>query len=219
MTDIRIVEYSGLEGCTMDWLFRDTGFLDDREELATAVRVALGTDAIADTNEILPDPDSTDRRGWWGDMDAEEIWDGWPIGTRSWLLTRAKITSAMSYEGSTLERAKQYTRAALQPLINKGIASRVDVIANQIDTQRIDVQAMVYRGPLDEISLRYQMLWEEGPAFDTPKTTTVINKLIRIPYRDLKISSVAPTVIRSLGYMIIPQGNLIKSTTAPIRSP
>jgi hypothetical protein len=43
----------------------DAGTLDDREELATAGRVALGTDARAGELDTLPDPDSTDRRGWW----------------------------------------------------------------------------------------------------------------------------------------------------------
>jgi phage gp46-like protein len=66
MTDVRLKEYSSLEGVTMDFLLLDSGRLDEREELATAVRVALGTDAKADDAEVLPDPDSTDRRGWWG---------------------------------------------------------------------------------------------------------------------------------------------------------
>jgi phage gp46-like protein len=37
------------------------------------VKLALLTDAIADPADILPDPDSNDRRGWWGDLDAETI--------------------------------------------------------------------------------------------------------------------------------------------------
>ena len=114
MTDVRLKEYASLQGVTMDFLLRDSGALDEREELATAARVALGTDRMANVNEVLPDPDSTDRRGWWGDMDAEDIWGGWPIGCKNWLLTRAKITDAPSVEGSTLQRARQYTQDALQ---------------------------------------------------------------------------------------------------------
>jgi phage gp46-like protein len=161
VTDVRLKEFSSLEGVTMDWLLKSTLELDDSDVLGTAVRVALGTDASADVNDILPDPDATDRRGWWGDMDAEEIWNGWPIGCKNWLLSRAKITDVPAYEGSTLERARIYTYNALQHFVDQGIASRVEVSAVRTDLQRIEVTATIYRGPLAEIELRYQMLWEE----------------------------------------------------------
>jgi phage gp46-like protein len=165
VTDIRLKSYLSLAACTMDLLLRDTGEMDEREELATAVRVALGTNAMASTTEVLPDPDSTDRQGWWGDMDAEVIWGGWPIGTKNWLLSRAKITDAFSEEGAAVERARKYTEAALQPFVNKRIASRFTVTAARNGLGRIDVQAVIYRGPLAEIELRYQLLWEEGAAY------------------------------------------------------
>src|SRR4051812_10985524 len=161
MTDARLKGKASLEGVTMDLLLLDTGLLDEREELATSARVALGTDSLSDKSDILPDLDSTDRRGWWGDFEAEEIWGGWPIGCKNWLLTRAKITQAPSAEGSTLNRAKNYTLAALQPFVDKRVASNVAAIATQIGTERIDVEAKIYRGPLEEIDLRYQVLWEE----------------------------------------------------------
>lgn len=164
MTDIRLKEYLSLEGVTMDWLLMDTGRLDETEELATLVRVALGTDALSDAEEILPDLDSTDRRGWWGDWEAKEIWDGWPIGTKNWLLTRAKITDALAAEGSTMARAQQYTFDALQPLLDRRIASDAVVVATRTELQRIEVTATIYRGPLQEIDLRYQLLWDEVVA-------------------------------------------------------
>jgi phage gp46-like protein len=71
MTDIRIVEVVNLEVMTMDWLLLPIGVLDTSEELATAVSVALGTNMLADVDEVLPDPDSTDRQGWWGDYQAD----------------------------------------------------------------------------------------------------------------------------------------------------
>src|SRR5262245_45279219 len=142
MTDIKLQEYRSLEGVTMDFLLKPDGTLDESEELATAVRVALGTDKLADANEVLPDPDSTDRRGWWADYQAEELWDGWPIGTKNWLLSRAKITDAMAEEGSTLERARIYTLEALQPLIDRRVCSRVDVEATRTELERIEVRAV-----------------------------------------------------------------------------
>ena len=154
MTDARLKGFVSLEGTVMDMVLRDDGRLDDREELATAVRVALGTDALSAADEILPDPDSTDRRGWWGNLDAEEIWGGWPIGCKNWLLLRAKITDAPSSEGSTVHRARQYTQDALQPFIEKRIASRINVQATRIDLNRIDVDVIMYRGSTQILNLR-----------------------------------------------------------------
>src|SRR5215831_2326491 len=118
-TDVRLKQTFDPAGVTMDFFLQAGGTLDEREELATAVRVALGTDALAGIEDILPDPDSTDRRGWWGDLDAETVWNGWaPIGCLNWLLTRAKITSVVTPEGDTLERARMYTLQALQPMLD-----------------------------------------------------------------------------------------------------
>jgi len=135
--------------------------LDESRDLETAVKVALLTDRLASEDEVLPDPDSTDRRGWWGDMDAESIWDGWPIGCKNWLLTRAKITGINAREGSTLERARQYTLSALQPLVDRSIASRVEATAKRVELDRIEVSATIYRGPGMDIDLRWQSLWED----------------------------------------------------------
>jgi phage gp46-like protein len=169
MPDIRLRESTDLSQflvVTMDWLLRADGTLDDREELASSVRVALGTDRQADLQEVLPDPDSTDRRGWWGDMDAEQIWQGWPIGTRNWLLTRAKLTRAPAVEGDTLQRARNYTYEALQPFVDMGAATSVQVIATKAAQDRIDVQATIYRGPLEDIDLRFQLLWQDPVVGD-----------------------------------------------------
>ena len=111
------------------------------------MRVAVGTDALADLNEPLPDLDSEDRRGWWGDLDAEAIWGGWPIGSKNWLLMRAKISDKLSWEGDTVVRAKAYNRAALQPFIDRRICSRIEVEAVRVGRDEIDVHIVMYRGP------------------------------------------------------------------------
>jgi phage gp46-like protein len=144
----------------MDWVQSPEG-LSEEEELATAVRVALGTDALASPTDVLPDPDSTDRRGWWADLDAEEIWNGWPIGCKNWLLMRAKIADANAAEGSTVMRAEQYVRAALQPFVTNRIASQFDVKAQRVGRQEIDVYVTMYRGPLAAIQLRFAYLWDQ----------------------------------------------------------
>jgi phage gp46-like protein len=160
-TDIHIVNQASLAGTWDDWLLNDYGGLDESDVLANVVKVALMTDRRADIREILPDPDSSDRRGWWGDLEAEQIWDGWPIGCRNWLLTRAKITGPESSEGATVVRAEEYTRTALQPLLDKNICSAIDVVAMRVGLDRIDVAVTIFRGPREEIELQFQDLWIE----------------------------------------------------------
>jgi phage gp46-like protein len=160
MTDVRVINVTNLAGVWADWFLKPDGTLDETEELVNIVKVALLTFALADANDVLPDPDSTDRCGWWGDMDAEEIWDGWPIGAKIWLLSRAKITPAEASEGATLVRAEQYCRVALQPMIDKRICSQISVEATRASIERINVLIKVYRGPQLQIELLFQNLWD-----------------------------------------------------------
>jgi phage gp46-like protein len=163
MSDIRYLQQLDFPAyaVTLNWLMTDQNLIADGYDLQTAVIVALGTDALAPASEDLPDPDSTDRRGWWGDMDAEEIWGGWPVGSLLWLLHRAKITGSTADKGSTLSRADGWTRDAMRPFVDNRIASQVAVVAERTDTQRIDVGVTIYRGPDPAIELRYSDLWDE----------------------------------------------------------
>jgi phage gp46-like protein len=161
MTDVRTRQRVDLRGTFMDWLAKPDGTLDETEELATAVRIAIGTDALADLDEPLPDLDSEDRRGWWGDLDAQEIHNGWPVGSKNWLLLRAKISDPVSWEGATVVRAKAYNRAALQPFIDRKICSRIEVEAERTGKQQIDVHIAMFRGPKRIIELSFQYLWDE----------------------------------------------------------
>lgn len=160
-TDVHIVNQASVAGVWDDWLLNAYGALDESDVLANVVKVALMTDRRSNIREVLPDPDSTDRRGWWGDLEAEQLWDGWPIGCRNWLLSRAKITGAAAEEGSTVVRAEEYTRTALQPLIDKGICTAINVVAERVGLSRIDVSVTIFRGPRDEIELQFQDLWAE----------------------------------------------------------
>jgi phage gp46-like protein len=144
-----------------DWLLLPNGNLDQRDELANYCKVALMSDALSDVGEELPDPDSDDRRGWWGDMQADVIWQGWPIGTKNWLLSRAKIADVHSAQGDTVSRAENYTRSALLPLIQMKLCSNIDVTAMRVGVERIDVRVVVYRGPTPEVNLVFQDLWNQ----------------------------------------------------------
>lgn len=164
MPDIRLVQNAEFPNqpwyaVTIDWSLLGDGTLDERDALASAVIVALGTDRLAEVGDLLPDPDSQDRRGWWGDFDADQVWNGWPIGCRLWLLQRSKIEGPGSRYGSTVVRVEQYIREAIQPFIDRNIASSFSVKARRVDTQRIDALIQIFRGPTRPIELRYQILW------------------------------------------------------------
>jgi phage gp46-like protein len=159
VTDIRITTNDVFPRyeVTNDWRLLDDGRLDERYALASAVMVALGTDALADRDDVLPDF-SGDRAGWWGDLEPD-IWDSWPIGSKLWLLRRDKITDPGSQRGATITKVERYAREALQPFLDRRIVSRIDVKAARVGLERIDVQITLYRGERDVLDMRYQVLW------------------------------------------------------------
>jgi phage gp46-like protein len=160
--DIRLVQNTLFPNysVTVDWLLLPNGTLDDTQALATAIVVALGTNALASINDDLPDPDSVDRMGWWGDLDAQLIWGGWPIGSKLWLLARTKILPPSARQGSTMVLVENYIRNAIQPFVDNKICSGFNVWTTRVDPQRIDALIRIYRGPLPDIELRYAVLWD-----------------------------------------------------------
>jgi phage gp46-like protein len=179
MSDIRIIDIVTLQPLvTMDILLTPLGTLDETQELATSLLIAIGTDRLAEPEDDLPDlvglDGVTDRRGWWGDVDADLLHHGWPIGSRLWELMRAKITPIEARIGSTLGRAEMYTREALQPFIDQGVCTRVDVVAARTGLETIQVTFTMYRGPLPAIALQFQNLWDEirQIAWQDPYTPT-----------------------------------------------
>jgi phage gp46-like protein len=163
VVDIRLVQDSRppYYQINADFLLLPNGTLDDTQALATAVVVALGTNGLADADDILPDPDSSNRMGWWGDLDADVIWNGWPIGSKLWLERRAAIESSQSGRGSTLAWIKDYIYFALQPFVDRRIISSFDAYVERVNVQRIDSLITLYRGPTPVIDMRFAILWDE----------------------------------------------------------
>lgn len=100
-----------------DWTLSGPALAAD-EGLETAVILSLFTDRLAEPDDRL---DGRDRRGWWGD--SFPVIEGDRIGSRLWLLAREKQTA------STLNRAREYAREALQWLVEDGVAAGVQVDA------------------------------------------------------------------------------------------
>jgi phage gp46-like protein len=160
--DVRLVQNNVYPNYSvaLDWSLLSDGTLDDTHALATAIIVALGTNALAGDYDVLPDPDSNDRQGWWGDLDAQLIWNGWPIGSKLWLLRRSSITPTQASQGSTMAAVENYIKAAIQPFVDRKICSGFNVWTTRVDRQRIDALIRIYRGPQQEINLQYQVLWD-----------------------------------------------------------
>ena len=162
MADLRLINVVSPIVVTFDLLQRRDNLIDETEALATAVIVALGTNRRANADDILPGLEADDdRRGWWADTDAELIWNGWPIGSRLWLLERHKITDNTARQGATVTQIDAYIREALQPFIDQRLCSRIDVGVTRADLQKIVARVMIYRGPQPTIDLQYQALWNE----------------------------------------------------------
>ena len=165
MPDIRIVNNAAFPttAVTLDWLLLPSGALDTSYSLATAVLIALCTDRLAAVDDVLPNPNSSNRRGWWGDLEAATIWNGWPIGSRLWLLSRSKIVDSAAAGGSTLSAVETYLNECVAPFVNAKIITSftLDVERNSKDRNRIDASIVLYRGPLPSISLQFQLVWNE----------------------------------------------------------
>lgn len=101
------------------------GGLERDATLRSQVLISLFTDRRAAPDDPLPEP-GTDRRGWVGD--ALATIEGDRIGSRLWLLRRAKQTE------ETRVRAIGYVREALAWLIEDRLAVRVDVDAAWLRT-------------------------------------------------------------------------------------
>ena len=95
--------------------------LQTDEGLQTAIVLSLFTDRRAEDDDELPDG-STDRRGWWGDMLAED--DDDKIGSRLWLLSREKEMAEV------VARAEEYGQEAVEWLVTDSIVKAVLVTAS-----------------------------------------------------------------------------------------
>lgn len=131
-----------------DWLLATPGLADDAD-LRTAVIVSLFTDRLAKADDRLPD-DTTQRRGWWADSDADGL-----IGSRLWLLCREKRTE------QTRQRAIEYCKEALQWLIDDGVARAVEVEAQWNGIDRLDLLVTVSRNDGRAIELRLDWVWDQ----------------------------------------------------------
>lgn len=133
-------------------------------ELATAAVISLFTDRRAENDDVPPSGDARDRRGWWADQFADV--DGDRVGSRLWLLARAKRTN------ETVLRAQEYAREALAWMLEDRVVSGVDVAVDTIKTapalfaelalpaDALLISVDMQRPGRDAVSFRFAHTWE-----------------------------------------------------------
>ncbi len=84
-----------------------------------------------------------------------------PIGSRLWLLARAKLTGRARARAPRSSGRRRYIAEALQPLVDMKIATRFDTALQQVGTDQISGTITIYRGPKTAIALQFQDLWRD----------------------------------------------------------
>ncbi|WP_410498150.1 phage GP46 family protein [Chitinibacter sp. S2-10] len=123
----------------------------DDPELARfnrAVLISLFTWRRAENGDVPPDQP---RQGWWGD--SLSVND--KIGSRLWLLARAKITT------ETLNQARDYCREALQWLLDDGLAAAIDVRIERAGLDGAAAAIVIKRSNGDQLSWSSNQFWQE----------------------------------------------------------
>ena len=77
------------------------------------------------------------------------------------MLRRDKIEDVGAQRGATVTRVEYIIREAIQPFLDRGFASRMEVRAERAAIDRIDAVVVLYRGPERAIALQYEVLWSE----------------------------------------------------------
>lgn len=130
-------------------------------DLQTAILISLFSDRLALADDAITDG-TGDRRGWWADA------PGTPIGSRLWLLERAKLTS------ETLQAARDYIGEALQWLIDVGAVDRFEVLTERTRAGLLGALVTAYQADGTSQSARYVWAWRAESAPDAAAASTVV---------------------------------------------
>lgn len=134
----------------------DNGDLVREEGLETAVLMSLYTDQRADVDDVLPDPGSEDRRGWWGDQISDFEDD--KIGSKLWLLERS------STKATVLSDVKFYIEQALQWMIDDGVAQAIEVTVERQNRKdgsaTLATQIQIKQSGGGIVAIKFDDLWK-----------------------------------------------------------
>lgn len=131
----------------------DGGAVELTGGLETAVIISLFTDRRARADDVLPEGDNGDRRGWWADAFGDR-----PIGSRLWLLGREKQLPVV------VARAKEYAEEALAWLVEDKVASRIVVTAEIVRQGMLGLAIEISRTSAAPVSFRFTYVWSNHAA-------------------------------------------------------
>lgn len=123
-------------------------------DLESAVMVSLFTDCLA-TSDFTPTDRTDNRRGFWGDS-----FEATPTGSNLWQFDRAKFTD----NTKILLRARDYTKQALQWLIDDGVAASISVVTAKLGISGLQINIVITK-PVTNIKVpfQYSVYWgQEG---------------------------------------------------------
>ena len=128
------------------------GFDLERDDgLETAVIISLFTDRRASAEQIPPEYEQDDLRGYWGDLTNASATD--QTGSLLWLLAREKELP------QTLSRAEQYCRDALTWMIDDVVATTIEVAASYHSRGVMLLVIDIYRPTGPAVRYRYNYEW------------------------------------------------------------
>ncbi|TCK36735.1 phage gp46-like protein [Paraburkholderia sp. BL8N3] len=131
-----------------DWTLNGSVLSTD-EPLQTAIIISLFSDRMARPGDVIPDG-SNDPRGWWADS------FGVPVGSRMWLLSRAKESQ------DTLQRAFDYLAEALQWMIDDGVVGQFDIVVQWVRPGVLGAQITAHKQDGTQLTTgRYAWAWSE----------------------------------------------------------
>ena len=143
MNDIRTV-WDATRG---DWTVSGAQ-LTSGNDLLTAITISLFTDRVSADDDAIPDG-SGDPRGWWADD------PGVPIGSRLWLIARAKRTQA------TLALAQGYIQEALQWMLDDGVVAKFDILVEWLSGSQLSAQITAKKIDGNVVASNFQWAWQQ----------------------------------------------------------
>lgn len=154
--DIALVQVGDGEDLYFDFAMYGPDLLRD-DTLQTPVIISWFSERLAEADDVLPD-NTGDRRGWWGDYPIDGAADAVQpdhIGSRLWLLERAKATT------QTAASAQNYGLEAFAWLMEDGVANSTAFTATWLALGVLELSGSISRLGADGtvIDHKFDYVW------------------------------------------------------------
>lgn len=151
----------------IDWVFQNGDLQPADSDLVSSIMLQLFTDARADDSFT---PSDGDLRGFWGNS-----YTTYPVGSKLWQLERAYFSGKSNIQ----LQARDYTRECLQPFVDQGIASKVDVNVQKLSNNAIAI-GIVMTKPITNstLAINFSLAWSQLASNPTAGQQVIINSIV-----------------------------------------